>query len=603
MNRPLQILCLILFGLAVLRGAAQQPKPVSETVVVIGTPEPVALGESPRSVVVIDTEKHPLAFETAEDYLTTDPSTFIEQRGSGGAQADISLRGSSFQQTLVLLNGLRIDDAQTSHHNLDLPVPVEAMSGIDILHGAGSTLYGSDALGGVVDFLTAVPSETRLQLRSGMGSFGENEESFLGSVTGKRWSELVAGDRNFSTGFMPDRDYRNEEASTETRRQTALGMSDILLAGSDRAFGADQFYGPYNSWERTKGWFASARQELGTRTEAAFGYRRHADNFILLRDAPAVYANNHVDQSWQGVLRRKEAIGKAATLFAGLEADGDAIDSNNLGRHARNRGAGYLDLDLHSARHWNLSAGLRGEWLSGGGGRWVWSPDLAGSLSLAPTVRLRASAGYGFRLPTYTDLYYSDPSTRGNPNLKPESAWSGDAGIDWFPGSSTAVSATVFYSRQHNAIDYVRANPSQQWQAANLVGLRFAGIETSATLQPSHNQTLILGWTVLSGAEDALHGQQSEYVFNYPVNNASFQWLASIRSAFTLRTRVQIAQRYHETPYPVWDVEAARERGWLRPYLRAANLSNTGYQEIFGVPMPGRSLTGGIELILTRSHR
>lgn len=596
-------LCLVLAGCAVLRAYGQQPAPVSQTVVVVGTPEPVAIGESPRSVVVIDTQQHPLAFETAESYLSTDPSTFIEQRGAGGAQADISIRGSSFEQTMVLINGLRVDDAQTSHHNMDLPVPLEAMSGIDILHGAGSTLYGSDAIGGVADFLTAAPSGTSLRLRSGMGSFGEDEESFLGSATGSHWSEMLAGDRSFSTGFIADRDYRNEEGSTETRYKTTLGISDVLLAGSDRAFGANQFYGPYNSWERTKGWFASARQELGARTEAAFGYRRHADNFILFRNDPSFYANNHVDESWQGVLRRKETFGKSASFFCGLEGDGDSIDSNNLGRHARNQGAGYADVDLHSTHRWSLSGGLRGELLSGGGGRWVWSPDLAGSLSLAPTVRLRASGGYGFRLPTYTDLYYSDPSTRGNPNLQPESAWSGDGGVDWYPGNKTALSLTLFYSRQHDAIDYVRANASQSWQAANLAGLRFTGLEGSATFQPARNQTITLGWTGLSGAQAALHGEQSEYVFNYPVNNASFQWVASVKSEVTLRTRVQVAQRYRQTPYPVWDLEAAREHGWWRPYLRAANLSNTGYQEIEGVPMPGRSFTGGVELQIRRPHR
>jgi outer membrane cobalamin receptor len=434
---------LFLFPLCVARMSAQQNSqltPVKETVVVLGTPEPVTLGDSPRSVVVLDTEQHPLAFETVEDYLRTDPSTFIEQRGAGGAQADISIRGSSFEQTLVLLNGLRIDDAQTSHHNLDLPVPLEAMRAIDVLHGAGSTLYGSDALGGVIDFLTAVPTDTSFRLRAGAGSFGENEESLLGAAVGRRWSEMVTGARNFSTGFIPDRDYRNENASTETWWRSSLGVTDILLAGSDRAFGADQFYGPYNSWERTKGWFASARQELGENTEAAFGYRRHTDNFILLRNDPAYYANNHVDESWQGVVRRKQEIGRGA-VFYGLEANGDGIDSNNLGRHARNQGAGYLDLDLHSAGPWSLSAGLREEILSGGA-RSVRSPDLAGSLRVSQTVKLRASGGYGFRLPTYTDLYYSDPTTVGNPNLKPESAWTGDAGADWYANAKVAASLT-----------------------------------------------------------------------------------------------------------------------------------------------------------------
>lgn len=591
-----------------LAAAAQQPAspasvpaapsiaPVQQTVVVVGAPEPLTLGESPRSVVVIPLDGHPPAYDTIENYLRTDPSTFIEQRGAGGAQADISIRGSSFEQTLVLLNGLRINDAQTAHHNLDLPVPPEAMRDVEILHGSGSTLYGSDAIGGVVDFLTAVPSANSLTLRAGGGSFGENEETMLGSLAGRKWSEMLTGSRNFSTGFISDRDYRNESASTETRWKSAAGLTDILLAGSDRAFGANQFYGPYDSWERTKSWFASARQEIGANTEAAFGYRRHTDNFILFRNDPAFYANNHIDQSWQAVVRRRNEIAKSASFFYGLEFDGDSIHSNNLGTHARNQGAGYLDFDLHPASRWTLSAGAREEILSGGGGRSVWSPDLAGSFRISQTVKLRASTGYGFRLPTYTDLYYSDPSTIGNPHLQPESAWSGDGGVDWYPNTRTAASLTIFYSRQHDAIDYVRANASQPWQAQNLSGLRFTGVEGSFAWQATPNQQVRLGWTGLSGAQSALHGLQSEYVFNYPVNNASFEWLGTFHHSWVLGTRVEVAQRYQQTAYPVWDIEASRQRGHIQPWLRIANLSNTGYEEVVGVPMPGRSFTGGLEV-------
>lgn len=458
------------------------------------------------------------------------------------------------------------------------------------------------ALGGVVDFLTALPTTTSLRVSSGVGSFGENEQSVLGGAVGRHWGEMVTGARNFSTGFIPDRDYRNENASTETRWKSPLGVSDILMAGSDRAFGADQFYGPYNSWERTKGWFACARQELGHNTEAAFGYRRHTDNFILLRNDPAYYANNHIDESWQEVLRRKQELGNDGAIYFGLEADGDSINSNNLGQHARNQGAGYVDLDLHPSPAWSLSAGLRGEILSGGAGK-VWSPDLSGSLLVSHSVKLRTSGGYGFRLPTYTDLYYSDPTTLGNPNLKPESALSADGGVDWYANAKTAASFTVFYSQQHDAIDYVHANASKPWQATNLSGLRFAGLEGSLSWQPARNQELKLGWTGISGAQAALHGLQSEYVFNYPVNNASVEWLGRVKDAYLVRTRVQVAQRYHQEAYPVWDIETARERGWLQPYLRIANLSNTGYQEIAGVPMPGRSFTGGVEVTLKRDPR
>lgn len=107
--------------------------------------------------------------------------------------------------------------------------------------------------------------------------------------------------------------------------------------------------------------------------------------------------------------------------------------------------------------------------------------------------------GYGFRIPTYTDLYYSDPTTSGNPHLKPESAWSGEAGGHWAPASRLTLSATGFYSRQHDTIDYVRASPASKWHAANLNGLRFAGLESSLTFQPARNHAVHVSWTALFG--------------------------------------------------------------------------------------------------------
>lgn len=574
------------------------PNTVTSTVVVLGAPEPVTEGESARSVVLLDTRAHPLAVSTPEDYLRTDSSLYIEQRGAGLVQSDISLRGGSSAQTLVLLNGLRINDAESSHLNLDLPVPLAAIGNIEVLHGAGSALYGADALTGVVDFITAPVTADTLKLRAGVGSYGQNEQGLMAGTLRRRWSETLAGERTFSTGFMPDRDYRSESASSDARLTSALGETEILLAGSDQAFGANQFYGNYNSWERTKGWFASAHQAFGRKTDAAFGYRRHTDNFILLRNDPGAYANQHIVSGWQAVLRRKQPIRSSASLFYGVEAQGDSINSNNLGIHARNRGAGYIDLDWRPARRATVSAGLREEILSAGA-QSVLSPDLAGSLWVGQSFKLRAATGYGFRLPTYTELYYSDPTRIGNAGLQPESAWSAEVGMDWYPNANTAASVTVFYERQHHTIDYVRAPSDRVWQASNLTGVSFGGVESSVDWRPRRNQRLRFSWTVLSGEQSALHGLQSLYVFNYPVNNAGAEWIGSIGRGFIARNRVGVTERYARDPYPVWDLSISRDRGWLLPYFRVANASNTGYEEIEGVRMQGRSFTGGIEISLS----
>jgi iron complex outermembrane receptor protein len=590
--------------------------------VVLGSAVPVPLAESSASVVVLPVEGKTLTLESPQELLRQDSSVFLEERGAGGGQADLVLRGGTFEQALVLLNGFRIDDSQTAHHNLDLPVPLDAMDSIEVLHGAGSTLHGADALSGVVDFITAAPAANSLRLRSGYGSFDENEESILAALARKRWSSRLTANRNFSTGFMPDRDYRNEDASSESWVSSRLGISDLLIAVSDRSFGANQFYGPYNSWERTKGWFASGRQEFGSRTVAAFGYRRHTDEFVLLRNDPSVYENNHIDGSWQASLRHTLPIANSSVLLFGLESDGDSIHSNNLGLHAENRGSGYVDLDLLPAKsRWNFSAGLREELLSGGL-QSVFSPHLAGSMRMNHNLKLRAGGGNGYRIATYTDRYYSDPVTQGYSRLKPESAWSGEGGADWAPSNRFSLSSTGFYSRQHDTIDYLRyltttppANsvlpascPTDTWCAVNLSGLRFAGVESSATLVPAKGHKVQIAWTQVIGAQPPLNGLQSEYALNYPAENLRATWTVALKHALTVTNSVAVTKPYQQpgnppwnaNPYPVWNASVTRDAGKLRPYLRLANLSNTGYQEINGVAMPGRSITGGFSLWLGR---
>jgi iron complex outermembrane receptor protein len=228
----------------------------------------------------------------------------------------------------------------------------------------------------------------------------------------------------------------------------------------------------------------------------------------------------------------------------------------------------------------------------------VFTPDVAASLWAHHSVKLRASVGRGFRLPTYTDLYYSDPVDIPNPNLKPESAWSFDGGADWYVSARIATSLTVFHSIQTDAIDYVRADASEPWQAENLSGLRFTGMEASVDWRPSNRQQVRLALTTLSGAQKALNGLQSEYVFNYPVQNGSAEWIGRWRNGLLLRQRVRVVNRIDRSVYPVWDASAAYQANRVQPYVQATNLSNSDYQEIVGVPMPGRALVAGVQVVI-----
>ena len=186
---------------------------------------PAPLRENDRSVESFPTRETPLLFNSVIDYLQFDPSIDLQQRAPSGVQADLSILGSTFAETLVLLDGLRINDAQTAHHDMDIPIPIEAISRIEVLHGAGSTFYGSDAMGGAVNFVTSPARATELRVRAGGGNQGFNQERVFASLLLRQWSETIAADRDFSTGFISDRDYRSSSASSETRLQSDSGTN------------------------------------------------------------------------------------------------------------------------------------------------------------------------------------------------------------------------------------------------------------------------------------------------------------------------------------------------------------------------------------------
>ena len=581
---------------------AQTLPPIQQTVTVTATIPPIPLSESNRAVQTLDTSEpaaQPILFNNFTDYLHQDTSLNLQSRAPAGVQADLSIRGTTFEQSLILLNGLRVNDPETGHFNLDIPVPLDGLARIEALHGSGSTFYGSDAIGGAVNLITERPglASPRLSLiaKSGAGSYGSLENHLRADLTTKSFAEQLTGSRDTSNGFMPDRNYSSNALASETWLSALpFGTTDVLLATSDRPYGANQFYGPYNSWERTKGWFASMQQQLGSRTSGSFAWRKHTDLFVLFLDRPNFYRNNHVTTAWQTALRRADPLGANTTLSYGIEANGDSIHSTNLGIHARNQGAGYANLSLRSLKRLSLSIGAREQIFSGGDS--VFSPNIAAAYALTSTLRARGSIGHGYRQPTYVDLYYHDPTTIGNPNLKPESSWSYEGGFDWTPTRAPlTLSATGFHLQQKNGIDYSKYDLSKPWQATNVANFAYNGAEADLRLRLTTSQQLQLSYTAVQ-ATSPPPGLISEYAFNYAAQSALIAWSARLPLQIAARTQLAVIQKTLQSPYPLWDISLARSKGHVRPYVRALNLTNTAYEEIPGVPLQGRTIMAGAEL-------
>ena len=569
-----------------------------ESVVVTGTYEPLSLEEIDRAIRVLPIRANSLLLNTMVDALKLDPSLDLAERAPDGIQADLSIRGSSFGQTLVLLNGFRLNDAQTGHHNMDIPVPLETVSRIEVMRGSGSTMYGSDAVGGVVNIITDPPEVTELRLRTAIGSDGINQERASVGIAGKKLAEQLSFSRDFSSGFMPDRDYRNLDFASVTRWASTYGSGTLNLAYMDHPFGADQFYGNFNSWEDTKTWFGGVQQPLGEKTNVSFAFRRHSDLFVLFRDQPEIFTNHHSDESYQLAVRRREDLAASTTLFYGIEALHESIISNNLGNHSRSRAAAYAALDMRALKRYSFTISAREEIYRNFSG--AFTPTVAAGAWVSPVIKVRASASRAFRVPSYTDLYYHDPANLGSPNLRPERAWSYETGMDWMPNARMRADVTLFDRKERDGIDYYRNSPTDIWRALNIQNLSFRGIEAGLHWTPSAVNTIDFRYTGLHGQQDTISVGATKYSFNYPKNSGVFSWTVTPRGNFLFRTRVGVLDRRARTPYALWDAYAALPHGRFHPFVQASNLSNTSYQEILGVPMPGRTLMGGVELVLRK---
>ena len=571
--------------------------PRQESIVVTGIAEPVPLAEADRDVSVAQLPEQQLPlYGSWFDLLQLDPALDLQERAPGGFQADLSIRGATFGQTLVLLNGMRINDVQTGHFNLDLPIPFEMITSMEVLKGSGATLYGSDAIGGVVNVLTQQIAHPEFRLLTGAGNFGFNQEHAIASYGRSWWQLEIAAARDFSTGFITDRDYRNLALSALSTVKTKLGATALLFAYSDRPYGADQFYGPYPAWERIKTWYGSAQQDFGENTQADFSYRRHTDLFVLFRDDPQIYTNRHLEDTFVGDLRRHDKLPWHGVLSYGVQGLSESIHSTNLGVHSRTRGSGYVFYDLRTVRRFSFSAGIREEVY--GAHQVATSPSVSGAAWLSARFKLRASVNRAFRLPSFTDLYYSDPDDLGNPNLKPESATTYEAGLDGYFTTKLHAAVTVFQRRDTNLIDYVRANSNEPWQAENFDKLRFTGVETSVVYDLRPDQHFSVSFSGLQGVNQSTELLESKYAFNFPVHTGILEWRGVIVKNVIARTRIGVVDRIGQNAYALWDASAGYGAGRFRPYLQLTNLMNADYQEIPGVVMPGRGIVGGMEFYL-----
>ncbi|HVB37100.1 MAG TPA: TonB-dependent receptor [Vicinamibacterales bacterium] len=595
-----RVLVLALALLAAAPVAAQSPapsnapQPVQETVVVTATATPVPFQNLARSVVVLTHDEIArLPVQSVDEVLRYAAGVDVRARGPMGVQDDFSLRGAAFGQTLVLVDGLPINDPQSGHHNGDIPVPLDDIDRVEILYGPGSSLYGADAFGGTVNVITRRQGAAdSVQFTAGAFGLAAGQAAVHADRGDLHQTFAFSGTR--ASGFEPDRDFQTLSVSSGT----AIGRHTYLFVSHLRkAFGAYGFYGPAPSREWTNQTLVSLDRQLFSgrawQVDAATSYRTHGDRFLYDQTVPGFPMNRHRTQEVQLQVKAQRAWSPATRLTLGAAGGGDWIHSNNLGTHRYGQGSLFAELQQRIGGRTMLYPGLRVDHYANFGTSW--SPSLAVSSWVSRTVKLRASAGHAFRIPTFTELYYSDPSSQGNPLLKPEGAWSGEAGVDWTPGALWSASATVFGRRDHNVIDFIRRSAQEKWTAANLRDVATEGVQLSVRrLLPSAGlvQLQYDYLTEDAGTVDYL----SEYVLDYARHALSGVASLPLPAGLGLGQRVAYTRRSDGRHYWVVDTRLSKRVGSARVFVDGTNLLNSQYQEIHGVDMPGRWLSAGIQV-------
>lgn len=572
--------------------SAQAPR-LHESVVVTGSAEPVPFESVGRAVWVLtraDIARLPV--RSIDDILRLASSIDVRARGPY-VQADLSIRGGSFGQTLVLVDGVRLNDAQSGHHNTDLPLTLGDIERVEVLLGAGSSLFGADAFGGTVNIITRGAS-TAPEASAVGGDHGLAGAQARVSFAKGHLQQTVSADIIRSSGFEADREFENVALSGRT---TVGSRTRVQMGFVRKDFGANGFYGPSPSHETTDQTAAGVTHAFAMfswRSTVQAMYRSHGDRFLYDRRQPGVAENVHRTHAATALLRANRPIGQRTRASVGTELGADWIGSTNLGDRSFRRASGFAEIQHSATGRLIVYPGLRFDTYDNFGS--AWSPSVAARLTVAPFVSLRASAGHAFRIPTFTELYYTDPNHRASSDLSPERGWSGEGGADWVLGGRAMARATVFTRRDRDVIDWVRTSAAERWRTTNIRRVDTTGLELGVRQLFGSSSLVDVQYTFLSAEAESVTGLLSKYVLDYAPHNLVLSGVVRAPLGLDLSPRLAWTKRHDGRSYPVVDLRASRQvRRWT-VFVEAFNLFDETYQEIIGVAMPGRWVSAGIRI-------
>lgn len=390
---------------------------------------------------------------------------FINDSGPQGALQTISIRGASYSQVLVLLDGMRMNKARDGGVDLSaLPVAMEDIERIEIVRGPSSALYGADAVGGVVNIITKKPEQSVSKLGGAIGSHGYDEilVGTAGKLAGFNYS--LSGDRETSDGYRTNSDLRqwivNGRVGYRLSADSSFDLTANYISKENGVPGSIQAPSPRaRQVERDAIYGIVYRQKFGKVLDLKLsGYQD--ENTLQYHDPDFFIDSRHETTTRNGEAQATWLVNSWNLLTFGYESRRSDLDSTDAGVHAASNEAAYIQDELSLGESLILVVGDRYDHHSVYGDKA--SPRASARYLIKSTgTVLRASAGKSFRAPTFNELYWPFSSitfggityiTEGNQDLVPETAVEYEGSVEQPLGPGNALKFTGFRRKVNNLI-------------------------------------------------------------------------------------------------------------------------------------------------------
>ncbi|MEM1220111.1 MAG: TonB-dependent receptor [Bacteroidota bacterium] len=562
--------------------------------------------ETARSVEVMTREQIEAApVISVAELLQYAAGIDVRQRGVHGVQADISIRGGTFDQVLILVNGIKLADPQTGHHALNLPVDIEQIERIEILKGPGARIFGQNAFAGAINIITRTPEEKFLRIGVQGGQYTLGGLKVSASLPIEKAQHYFSYSRDFSEGYRYNTDYNISNFFYQSDLQRGNTNYRILAGLTERAFGANGFYASPDFMDQyeeiqTSLVAVEAQTEKGNwTTTSRLSWRRNQDEYVFVRSNPSIYRNLHIGNTLGAEVHSawRNSLG---TTGLGLDLQQIRLQSNNLGYHNRTVVSAFVEHRFQWGRL-DVIPGVLFNYFSDFDANFF--PGLDVGFRLNSGLRLFANVGRTYRVPTFTDLYYEDPANLGNPELQPESAITYEGGIKWnYQGIQTQ--ASYFRRDGQDLIDWSRAVDTLPWQPANFGNVMAQGAELSAQAyfpvllqnEDAWLRRLTLSYTYI----DAEILENDAAFSRYSLENLRHQFNATFEYRIAKRIHHTITYRYTDRvnlgPVSLIDTRIQYRADRWDCFLGATNLTDEEYRETNLVIMPGRWIRGGFSV-------